>query len=180
MELFRHVDQTLFETINGWGSSSEINGFAKALSALVTWWSVATFILIIALILKKKTWLKTLFLCALSVGVTDAVCTYALKPNVQRLRPCHQKSVSLIAVSCGSRYGMPSNHAANGAAVVVSSWGKVPLQISLLISSIAFLVGWSRIHLGVHYPGDILVGWCTGALVTWTLLRIISAIKRFR
>lgn len=178
MTLWNQIDERFFHVINGISSTIHLDTIAKFLSSLVTWWSVAILVLVIALILKKKTWLKTLFFCALSVGATDATCAYLLKPSVQRLRPCHQNSVFLRNGSCGSQYGMPSNHAANGAAVVVSSWGKVPFKISILISSFAFLVGWSRIHLGVHYPGDILVGWCTGALISWAVLRLLSKFKR--
>lgn len=180
MTLWNQIDERCFHAINGISSTIQLDIFARFLSSKITWWAVLAILLTISLILKKKTWLKTLFFCALSVGATDATCAYLLKPSLQRLRPCHQKSVFLRKGSCGSRYGMPSNHAANGAAVVISSWGKVPFKISILISSLAFLVGWSRIHLGVHYPGDILVGWCTGALISWALLRLLSKFKRIR
>jgi undecaprenyl-diphosphatase len=33
-------------------------------------------------------------------------------------------------------------------------------------------VGYSRIYLGVHYPGDILVGWISGALIGWVAFKL--------
>jgi undecaprenyl-diphosphatase len=61
-------------------------------------------------------------------------------------------------------YGLPSGHAQT--AVVV--WGSIaawfrkrwlwPIAIGLM-----FLIGFSRIYLGVHFPTDVLAGWAIGA-----------------
>jgi len=180
MSALLKLDQELFHAINGMGSHLWIDAIALKLSALITWWIVAGLILVIAIVLRKKEWLKTLLLCAISVGVSDATCTYLLKPRFQRLRPCYQGEVALRAGSCGGRLGMPSNHAANGAAVVVGTWARVPLKLSLVVSVTALLVGWSRIHLGVHYPGDVIVGWTVGALLALLIIRLKSYLRRFR
>ena len=48
------------------------------------------------------------------------------------------------------------------------------LFAGLLVWSAA--VGYSRIYLGVHYPGDILVGWLAGIAIGWTTYKLLIPI----
>jgi undecaprenyl-diphosphatase len=41
----------------------------------------------------------------------------------------------------------------------------------------AFVVGISRVYLGVHYPSDVLAGWCAGlvwSLICWLVTRYLQ------
>jgi membrane-associated phospholipid phosphatase len=72
-----------------------------------------------------------------------------------------------------SSFGIPSGHAQSAAAV----WGMLAALINrswLWIISIAviFLIGLSRMVLGVHFPTDVLAGWLIGALLVWVALRL--------
>lgn len=67
-------------------------------------------------------------------------------------------------------FGFPSGHAMADAtlAVVVTAlaWnGRWRWPILLLSTAFALLVGVSRVYNGVHYPSDVLAGWCAG--VAW-------------
>jgi undecaprenyl-diphosphatase len=68
---------------------------------------------------------------------------------------------------CGGKYGFISSHASNSFAIAVFMalllWHKLrPMAIIMLVW--AALVSYSRVYLGVHYPGDILVGGIVGAM----------------
>jgi undecaprenyl-diphosphatase len=108
-------------------------------------------------------------LCVFLAGGLDDML---VKPTVARWRPTHDPEIgSLVDVANGYRggnYGFFSAHAANTFSIAVF--------FSLLIRQrmlTFFLVGWSllncytRLYLGVHYPGDITIGLLWGGFVGW-------------
>lgn len=102
-------------------------------------------------------------LVLLAVGLTDWTIARLIKPEVGRLRPCHELENVRLLVSCGGKHGFPSSHAANSfaAAITLAYFYRRYAGIFL---SFAFLVGFSRIVVGVHYPGDVLTGFLWGSL----------------
>jgi membrane-associated phospholipid phosphatase len=75
-------------------------------------------------------------------------------------------------------YGLPSGHAQ----LVVVFWGAIAAWVGrrgfwLLALGIMFLMGFSRVYLGVHFPTDVLAGWALGALTLWVYLRWREAIE---
>lgn len=69
-------------------------------------------------------------------------------------------------------YALPSGHAQ----LVVVFWGMLAAWIGRnwfwgLAVAIMFLMGFSRIYLGVHYPTDVLLGWALGVLSLWAWWR---------
>ncbi|OGP51507.1 MAG: hypothetical protein A2Y79_08325 [Deltaproteobacteria bacterium RBG_13_43_22] len=110
----------------------------------------------------KKTKL-TLFLLAVLVGVLDYSNSFLFKHLFARPRPCNALSGVHIFWPCPRSFSFPSNHAANffGAVFFLSyayrSW-------TYFLIPLAFVVGYSRIYVGEHYPFDVLGGILLGAL----------------
>ncbi len=111
----------------------------------------------------KKT-VVIVVLIALLITVSDQTSN-AFKYGFKRLRPCHDESIShlirLVKSSCGGRYAYFSAHAANAMAIAVFFGllfkNKLKYVLSILILW-AFMVAYSRIYIGVHFPLDVLTG----------------------
>jgi undecaprenyl-diphosphatase len=125
-------------------------------------------------------------IAALLIIASDQVSNL-FKDLFQRLRPCHnpkiQDLIHMVDDYCGKRYGFVSNHAANTFALA----GFTSLLFrnkfySIFIFFWAALVSYSRIYLGVHYPGDILGGMLLGtglAVMFCWLYSVISSMPVF-
>jgi undecaprenyl-diphosphatase len=113
----------------------------------------------------------------LAVTLADQFSVQLFKNIVQRLRPCHEPSlvglVHLVNGECGGQYGFVSSHATNSFNVALLSLlfiKKRWFTISIILWAI--VVGYSRIYLGVHYPGDVICGSLLGALIGWSIYRL--------
>ncbi len=104
------------------------------------------------------------------VLLCDQTTSGLIKPMVERLRPSNTDNpispmVHIVSNYRGGRYGFPSSHAAN-------AWGMFFFamyltrnrKLSLFLLAWAVVMAFSRTYMGVHYPGDILVGILFGAL----------------
>ena len=105
---------------------------------------------------------------ALAILLADQITSGFMKPFFARLRPSQEPSLEgllhLVDGYKGGRYGFASGHAANTFATAFLIWRlfKDIYRWVGLIFLWALLMAYTRIYLGVHYPGDILVGAMVG------------------
>lgn len=104
----------------------------------------------------------------LLIVIADHLVGSVLRPFFERLRPSNLRSplgnyLHIVNDYRGGRYGFPSCHASNTFALaffVTFLFKKPFLSITFFIWAI--LNSYTRIYLGVHYPGDILFGLFVG------------------
>lgn len=106
---------------------------------------------------------RTLCLLGLSHLVVQLI-----KRTVGRPRPSARESSGAL-VLIPDRFSFPSGHACAAMALALGVASAVPaLTVPLLIG--ALLVGFSRVMLGVHYPGDVLIGQAIALVAAYLLL----------
>ena len=70
-------------------------------------------------------------------------------------------------------HSFPSAHATLAmACALAAAMAPLPGGTRALLMGLALAEGWSRIAVGVHFPTDVLAGWCLGALCAWAAWRL--------
>jgi membrane-associated phospholipid phosphatase len=113
----------------------------------------------------------------LSIGVTSAVVNLVMKPTYQRRRPDRVEAERSRArhVAMPGSTSFPSGHAASAFAFAYAVGRHLP-GLAVPIRLLAAGVAYSRVHTGVHYPGDVVVGSVTGA---GTAAMVAAVVDRF-
>jgi len=171
------LDQQVFLFLNSLNSPFW-DKVMSTISLVVVWVPLyLAIILYLGFRYKKKLLVIFLFII-LAVTFTDQTALL-IKNTVERLRPCHEPSleglVHLVKGRCGGKFGFVSSHAANSFNVALLSLMFIRRRwYSISIIIWAALVGYSRIYLGVHYPGDVLFGSILGAFTGWGVYRLFD------
>ncbi len=122
---------------------------------------------------------------ALMILVTDQLSNF-FKYGIQRLRPCYDPDlngfVRLVKNSCGGKFGYFSAHAANNYAVAFFFTFLLRSKfryIGIFLMVWAFLVAYSRIYIGVHFPLDVVTGALIGLIFSWLFTKLaIFAVEK--
>ena len=110
-------------------------------------------------------WSRSATARAAAALVVSHIVVQLMKRSVSRSRP------ATPMIRCPDRFSFPSGHATASLAVALSFALAFPvLSVPLIV--FAVLAGWSRVVLGVHYPGDVLVGQVI-ALVTVACVQLV-------
>jgi undecaprenyl-diphosphatase len=175
--MLEQLDRHLFLLINS-SNSPFFDQVMYALSGKLIWVPLYLSILIYLGITYKRKFLIILIFIILAATLADQ-SSVLVKNIVHRLRPCHDQAlkglVHLVNGECGGLYGFVSSHATNSFDVALLSLLFIKKRwytISIIIWALA--IGYSRIYLGVHYPGDVLCGSLQGAFIGWSLYQLYN------
>lgn len=165
------LDRQLLLAVNG-SASLYLDGVAKTLTTAITW--IPLYLALFRLVMKNNDFVRRIVfivscagLCYLFAGAVD---DGIIKPLVARWRPTHDPvigwQVDVVNGYRGGSYGFFSAHASNTFSIAVFFSLLVRdrlLTVALVTWSLVNC--WTRLYLGVHFPGDILCGLLWGGLV---------------
>ncbi|OFP34079.1 phospholipid phosphatase [Prevotella sp. HMSC069G02] len=189
LSMLKAMDTMVFLTVN-----SHHNAYFDSVMWLVSgkliW--VPMYVSLFFVLLKNYSY-KVVFAILLAIGVvilfTDSFTAQVIRPWVCRLRPSNldnpmSSMVHIVDGYRGGAYGFPSNHASNtwGLAFFITFLFR-RYKLTFFFFLWALLVCYSRMYLGVHYFGDLLIGGLlalAGASTVFSVFRKVSGDTRLQ
>lgn len=167
-------DISLFLYLNNMGSPA-LDPFFMAVTNLAFVPLVGIILYFFFRYLSKKELLFSFLFIAIAILFSDQTCGNFIRDLNIRLRPCHMDELrglfrsvrEQMEGSCGGMYGFVSSHAGNAFALSVFASSVLHKKVKGIwwcTLFFAFFISYSRVYIGTHITGDVIVGGLIGAI----------------
>ena len=183
LEILKEIDNNALVALNG-SDSVYWHSVMWLVTKTTTW--IPLFLSMLYVVIKNNNARRCLILLgltALLVVATDQFSSGFCKPFFHRFRPSQEPSldglVDMANSYKGSLYGFISGHATNTFAIATYfSLIFRNRRTSIILFIWAMMSSYSRIYLGLHYPGDILAGAFSGTIIAILFYIIFNLLSR--
>lgn len=177
------LDRRLFHFVNSDLTNPFFDWLCPIVRNPVVWAPLYVFIFVFCIYKYRKAGFYIVALLGLTFALADRGSAGLIKPMVQRIRPCHEPAIAgtvIVRVPCGSGFSFPSSHASNHFALACFFslvfftryrwiwWAAIPW---------AFIVSFSQVYVGVHYPFDVTFGAMYGLLVGYMIYLLFKKLQ---
>ncbi len=180
MEAIAEFDKELFFFLNGL-HTDWLDPVMFYISETLTWLPVYLFIVWLMIRNFGRQTVFWLLGIGLSILLADQITSGLMKPFFERFRPSRDPAipdelVHIVNGYTGGKYGFASSHAANAFAIAtyLHFLMKDVVKYTWLLFIMSGLIAYSRIYLGVHFPGDVVVGGLIGFMAGWLSFRLFN------
>ena len=188
IETLVSLDKTLFIAIHQDMANTIFDFVFPLLREPLTWLPLYLFFGYMAIKKYNMEGFYIILVTGFVVLLCDQFSASIMKPLFERLRPCHEPTLTdhiRVLVNCGGQYGFISSHATNhfGMAVIFTWFFKniySKTGVSCIFYVWASLICFAQVYVAKHYPGDVLAGMIFGILIGKLVLSIFTKIVMIR
>jgi membrane-associated phospholipid phosphatase len=168
----KNLDYKIFSKVNGEWHNSFFDTVLPFLRQSYLWIPFYFFLAIFApLNFKKHGWYWSAFFLLTAI-ISDYISSTIVKGTILRLRPCQDPAVMehvrLLVSFCPGNSSFTSSHAVNhfaAAMFIFTTFKKATTKWWALLFVWAFVISYTQIYVGVHFPGDVIGGAILGLIV---------------
>ena len=186
IERIIYLDKKLFLFLNNLGSENWDFIWVFISNKMWMFFIIAPLILFYICRQDGNKCIYTILFILICFGITDLIHLHCFKNIFMRLRPCWDPEIadlSRIVVDKGGVYGFVSGHAANSTAIISFFLIHLKQRNNLLTYGLItwlFLVSYSRIYLGKHFPLDVFFGALLGFIIAHVIYRVFNYIRNYK
>lgn len=180
-ERLKNLDYLIFSKVNGAWHNSFFDAVLPFLRQAYLWLPFYLFLGIFTSLNFRK---KGLYWCLYLIGtavLSDYISSTLIKGAVLRLRPCQDPAltlhVRLLAAYCPGNSSFTSSHATNhfaAAMYIYTTFRRAVSKWWALLFIWAFVISYTQVYVGVHFPADVICGALTGLLIGYLPAKIFN------